>query len=190
MLAQDLHVHTTCSTGDSSVVPEQTVALVAAVAHARVIGISDHFEFLADGRFDDYAREVRAAGLRVGVEVNGHDWVDAAIDVPSEYYIYHCYDHSADYRALDRLLETNRPVVVAHPNALDTRLARVSPECCVEINNRYVWRCDWRQFYGPFVGRFDFILSSDAHQPNWLNQTFASFVARELGIREKLLLED
>jgi hypothetical protein len=34
MLQQDLHIHTTYSTSDNLVVPEQTVALVAAVKHA------------------------------------------------------------------------------------------------------------------------------------------------------------
>ena len=187
MLAQDLHIHTTWSTGDSSVVAQQTVAFVAQLHHARVMGISDHFEYLADGQFDGYAREVRNAGLRLGIEVNGHEWVSAAVQVPIDYFIFHCYDRAADYRALETMLATGKPVVVAHPNALDTRLERVPPECLVEINNRYVWRCDWKQFYGPFVRRFEFVLSSDAHQPNWLDQTVARFVARELGIREKLL---
>jgi hypothetical protein len=78
-------------------------------------------------------------------------------------------------------------VIVAHPNALNTNLDRVPPECLVEINNRYIWRCDWRSYYGPFVDRFEFVMSSDAHQPNWLNQTVARYVATQLGVREKLL---
>jgi histidinol phosphatase-like PHP family hydrolase len=101
MLQQDLHIHTTYSTGDSSVVPEQTVALVAAVHHARTVAISDHFE--------------------------------------------------------------------------------------IEINNRYVWRTDWKQYYGPFKERFRFVLGSDAHQPNWLGQSIARYVAAQLGVKEHLV---
>jgi len=40
-VAQDLHVHTVFSHGDGAIVPEQTVELVAAVGHARILGISD-----------------------------------------------------------------------------------------------------------------------------------------------------
>ena len=43
MLQQDLHIHTTYSTSDTSVVPEQTIALVASLKHARIVGLSDHF---------------------------------------------------------------------------------------------------------------------------------------------------
>jgi hypothetical protein len=55
----------------------------------------------------------------------------------------------------------------------------------VEVNNRYSWRDDWRKSLGPWV--FRFVISSDAHQPNWLNQTYARYVAAALGIRETLL---
>ena len=109
---------------------------------------------------------------------------------PDRHGIFHCYDRDADYKALDRLLETDQPLIVAHPNALGTNLERVPPECLIEINNRYVWRCDWRSYYGPFVRRFQFVIGSDAHQPNWLNQTVARHVAAELGVREKLLFDD
>jgi histidinol phosphatase-like PHP family hydrolase len=187
MLAQDLHIHTVWSDDDGAIVPEQTIGLVKELRHARVVGISDHFEMIGPERFAAYAAEVRAAGLRVGTEVNGHEWVPAALEVECDYRIFHCFDRSADYRALERLLGSGRPVIVAHPNALNTDLGRVPPECLVEINNRYVWRCDWRAFYGPHVGRFRFVLSSDAHQPNWLNQTVARHVAGELGITETLL---
>ncbi len=189
MLPQDLHMHTTWSSGDSAIVPEQTLALIASLGHARTVGISDHLEHIHD-RFDDYAAEVRGAGLRVGMEVNGHEWVSAALDLDCDYRIFHCYDRDADYHALERLLESGDPVIVAHPNALDTDLDRVPPECLVEINNRYVWRCDWRRFYGPYVGRFGFVISSDAHQPNWINQTVARYVAGRLGVREQLLFRD
>jgi histidinol phosphatase-like PHP family hydrolase len=191
MLSQDLHIHTTWSTGDSAVVAEQTVALVARIAHAGVLGISDHLEFLADGAWEAYEREVRGAGLRVGMEVNGGDWVDAALAVgTNDYFIAHCFDRDADYRALERLLDTGKPVIVAHPNALGTDLGRVPPGCLVEINNRYVWRSDWLAFYGPHRKRFRFVFSSDAHQPNWLSQTVARFVGRELGIAETLVFPD
>jgi DNA-binding transcriptional LysR family regulator len=186
MLNQDLHVHTTWSDDDSAVVPEQTIALISAVRHARVIGISDHFEHVCD-RFDDYAAAVRGAGLRLGTEVNGHAWVDAALAVDCDYRIYHCWDQDVDYRGLERLLASDKPVIVAHPNALDTDLDRIPSECLVELNNRYIWRCDWQAFYGPYRERFRFVLSSDAHQPNWLDQTLARHVAAALGIDETLL---
>jgi len=187
MLPQDLHIHSTWSDGDAAVVSEQTIDLIAELRHARVMGISDHFELVGEESFERYALEVRAAGLKVGMEIDGHGWVSAAKAVQADYRIFHCYDRDADYRALDRLVELGAPVIVAHPNALNTNLSRVPPECLVEINNRYVWRCDWRSFYGPFVGRFDFVIGSDAHQPNWLNQTVARHVAAELGVRERLL---
>jgi hypothetical protein len=186
MLNQDLHVHTTWSHDDSAIVPEQTIALIRQVQHARVIGISDHFEHVY-ARFDDYAAAVRGAGLRLGTEVNGHAWVDDALAIDCDYRIYHCWDLDADYRGLERLLSAGTPVIVAHPNALDTDLDRVPPECLVELNNRYIWRCDWRAFYGPYRKRFRFVLSSDAHQPNWLNQTVARHVADTLDIEETLL---
>jgi histidinol phosphatase-like PHP family hydrolase len=186
MLPQDLHIHTTWSSGDDSVVPEQTIDLIAAVRHARIRGISDHFEHIVD-RFEDYRQAVAAAGLLVGTEVNGHAWVSAALEAACDYRIYHCYDRDADYKALETLLADGRPVIVAHPNAPDTDLNRVPPQSLVEINNRYVWRCDWRSFYGPFRERFRFVISSDAHQPNWLNQTVARYVAADLGVEETLV---
>lgn len=187
MLPQDLHIHSTWSNGDASVVPEQTIDLIAELHHAEVVGISDHFELIGEDRFREYAREVRTGGLKVGMEIDGSRWLSAVQDTAVDYRIFHCYDRDSDYKAVDRLLEMGQPVIVAHPNALDTNLNRVPPECLVEINNRYIWRCDWRSFYGPFVDRFEFVISSDAHQPNWLNQTVARHVATELGVREKLL---
>jgi histidinol phosphatase-like PHP family hydrolase len=185
-LPQDLHIHTTFSRGDGAVVPEQTVELVARIAHARVLGISDHLEYVGDA-FEEYARTVRAHRLRLGVEVNGAEWVAAAEALPVEYYVYHCRDRAEDYRGAERLAATGRPVIVAHPNALQTDLHKVSPACLVEINNRYAWRDPGYQALAPFVGRFRFVLSSDAHQPHWLNQTAARFIARELGVEETLL---
>jgi predicted metal-dependent phosphoesterase TrpH len=86
MLQQDLHIHTTYSTSDNSVVPEQTIALVAAVKHAIIVGISDHFECLVNGDFEDYEKEIRQVGLKVGVEVDGHPWVDEATNYDVDYF--------------------------------------------------------------------------------------------------------
>ena len=184
-LLQDLHIHTTYSASDSSVVPEMTIALVAAVRHARVLGISDHFENLADGAFEDYEREVRLAGLKLGVEVDGHTWVEEAAGYPVDYYLFHCRDRGGDYRALERLLATGKPIIAAHPNAFGTDLKRVPPDCLIEINNRYVWRTDWRAYYAPYRDRFRFVLGSDAHQPNWLGQAVARHAAEVLSIQEE-----
>ena len=184
MLKQDLHIHTIFSTRDGSVVPEQTVSLVASLEHAQVVGISDHFETLVDGQFDLYEKEVRQAGLKLGVEVDGHAWSDEAAGYPVDYFIVHCRDQAADYRCLNRLLSAAKPVIIAHPNILDTNLNKVPPECLVEINNRYVWRTDWRKYYGPFTERFKFIIGSDAHQPFWLGQSVAQHVAAQLGVEE------
>jgi hypothetical protein len=187
MLEQDLHIHTTYSTSDSSVVPEQTVARVAAVRHARVAGISDHFENLVDGAFEPYATEVRGAGLKLGVEVDGHPWVAEAATYAVDYYIYHCRNQDADYRALEGLFATGKPVIVAHPNAFPTDLNRLPGDCLIEINNRYVWRTDWKRYYAPFKNAFRFVIGSDAHQPHWLGQAVARHAAAQLGIREHLV---
>ena len=187
MLQQDLHIHTTYSSSDPLIVPEQTIALVAAVKHAEVVGISDHFESLVDGKFEAYEQEIHRAGLRIGVEVDGHSWVSEAVGYPVEYYIVHCRDNTADYRGLEKLLGTGKPVIVAHPNALGTDLNRVPAECLIEINNRYVYRTDWGKFYSHFTDRFKFILGSDAHQPNWLSQAVARHVALQLGVKNHLV---
>jgi len=187
MLQQDLHIHTTYSKSDTSVVPEQTIALVASLKHARTVGISDHFENLGDGVFKDYVMDIRQAGLKVGVEVDGHSWVADATGCEVDYYIFHCRDQDADYRSLDGLLTTGKPVIAAHPNALGTDLSRVPAECLIEINNRYVWRTNWKQYYGPFKDRFKFVIGSDAHQPHWLGQAAAHFAAAQLGIKEHLV---
>jgi histidinol phosphatase-like PHP family hydrolase len=184
---QDLHIHTVFSRHDSSVVPEQTPELVARIAHARVMGISDHFEHFADHAYDRYVQRIRSLGLRVGTEVDGAGSVDFAASLAFDYYIYHCRDLAADYRGAERLLATGRPVIVAHPNALETDLNRVPTECLVEINNRYVWHCDWMAFYGPHRERFRFVVGSDAHQPNWLSQSVARRAATELGLREQAI---
>jgi len=187
MLQQDLHIHTTFSTSDNAVVPEQTVSLVAAVKHAIIVGISDHFECLVNGSFEDYEKEIRQVGLKVGVEVDGHPWVDEATNYNVDYYIFHCRDQNADYRSIDKLLTTGKPVIIAHPNALHTNLNQVPSECLIEINNRYIWRSDWKQYYGPFTNQFEFVIGSDAHQPNWLSQAIAHYAASQLGIEERLV---
>ena len=187
MLQQDLHIHTIYSTNDSAVVPEQTVALVAAVKHAGIVGISDHFDSLVDGSFEIYENEIRQAGLKVGVEVDGHTWAAEALNYNVDYYIFHCRDQDADYHSLNTLLSAAKPVIVAHPNMLGTNLNRVAGECLIEINNRYVWRTDWKQFYSPFKNHFKFVIGSDAHQPHWLNQSVARYVADQLGIEEHMI---
>jgi histidinol phosphatase-like PHP family hydrolase len=185
-LPQDLHVHTTFSVTDSAVVEEQTLERVAAVRHARILGISDHLEALADS-FERYASAVRGAGLRVGTEVNGAEWVPIAAELAVEYYMYHCRDRAEDYRGAERLLATGRPVIIAHPVFLGTDLARVPRDCLIEINNRYVWRGDWEKALRPHLGSFRFVIGSDAHQPHWLNQTVARELAARLGVVETLL---
>jgi len=71
MIPQDLHIHTTFSTGDSAVVKEQTVQLIKQVHHANIIGISDHYEYLLDDvTFDQYRREMRAANFRLGTDLD------------------------------------------------------------------------------------------------------------------------
>ena len=187
---QDLHIHTTYSRCDSSVVPEQTPELIARIAHAETVGISDHFEHFADTSYDRYVEHLDRAGLFAGTEVDGFQYVEHAASLEFDYYIFHCRDDAADYRAIETLLATGRPVIIAHPNALSTDLSRVAPDALVEINNRYVWRCDWMDYYLPYRDRFRFVIGSDAHQPHWLGQGVARAAAEELGIGETLLRAD
>ena len=189
MLAQDLHIHTTYSTNDNYVVPQQTVSFIAAVKHARIVGICDHFESLINGSFERYRAEVNSNGLKVGVEVDGHPWAQQASEHQVDYYMMHCRDSTADYRSVELLISTGKPVVIAHPNILGTDLGRLPKECLIEINNRYVWQNDWQKFYTPFVDRFRFVIGSDAHQPNWLGQTVARYVASELGVKEHIIFD-
>jgi histidinol phosphatase-like PHP family hydrolase len=188
LLPQDLHIHTTFSSNDGAVVPEQTVKLVASIGHARVIGISDHLESIVED-FPAYATAVRSHGLKVGTEVNGADWVREAEAVEAQYYMYHCRDREEDYRGAERLLRTDKPVIIAHPLILETDLRRVPPECLIEINNRYVWRSNW-ELLRPFIDVLSFVMGSDAHQPHWLSQNAARYVARELGIVETLIFPE
>jgi histidinol phosphatase-like PHP family hydrolase len=185
---QDLHIHTTYSCLDSAVAGEQTLELIDSVRHAKIIGISDHFEHF-DERFDEYKKEVQSYGFHVGTELDGSDYVDDAANLNFEYYIFHCRDHSSEYKAIETLLLTGKPVIIPHPMMMGTDLNKIPSECYVEINNRYVWRFDWRKELSPYKDRFRFVIGSDAHQPNWLNQNVAQYVARELKIQETILFE-
>lgn len=186
-LPQDLHIHTVFSAGDSAVVPQQTLDLIAEIKHAEIIGISDHFDYLTGEVYEKYSRQVKAKGFLAGTEVDGADWVSDAVEHSFDYYIYHCYNHPRDYRAIDLLLETGKPIIIAHPYALDTNLNKIPVECYIEINNRYIWRFDWKNILQDHISRFNFIFSSDAHQPNWLNQNIARYVGQYLGIKETIL---
>ncbi len=184
---QDLHIHTTYSTGDSAVVPEQTVQFIAALTHARIVGISDHFEYLTGKAFADYEKTVRSHKFYVGTEINGALWVTQAAELNFDYFLYHCRDRDEDYRGTEVLLSTGKPVIIAHPFILETNLNRLPSECLIEINNRYIWRNDWKSCLKRYIKRFRFVLSSDAHQPNWLNQLIAQYVAGKMGIKETIL---
>jgi histidinol phosphatase-like PHP family hydrolase len=190
MIPQDLHIHTVYSTGDSSVVNEQTIALIKQVRHAARIGISDHFEYLVEEDvFDRYQKEVRTAGFKVGMEVSGYPLVQEAIQKSNDYFVYHC-SRKEDYAALEHLLSTGKPVIIAHPLIMGTNLDRIPPECFIEVNNRYVWRNNWRAGFHKYVNTRNFVISSDAHQPNWLNQNVARHVCQVLGIRETIIFPD
>lgn len=190
MIPQDLHIHTAFSTGDSSVVAQQTPELIASVGHAEITGISDHIEYLYGSIFDDYQKAVRRQGFRLGAEIVNERDVDYALTLPLEYRVFHCYDDDKCYKAAQRMVESGIPLIIAHPMALGTDLSRVPEDCIVEINNRYIWRGDWQSFYTPWLDRFDFIFSSDAHQPHWLNQNVARHVGAQLGIQETMLFGD
>ncbi|RKX92539.1 MAG: hypothetical protein DRZ90_13750 [Spirochaetes bacterium] len=167
--------------------PQQTVELIATVGYAEVTGISDHVEYLTGAAFKNYSDAVRKQGFKLGAEINNVKDVDFALSLPLDYRVFHCYDETKCYKAAEKLLESGKPLIIAHPMAVGTDLGRVPEGCYVEINNRYVWRGDWRSFYTPWLERFEFLFSSDAHQPHWLNQNVARYVGRELGIQETLL---
>ena len=184
-VSQDLHVHTVFSRTDGAIVPQQTLDLIKAVRHAEVIGISDHFEQVQDMAL--YEKSVRAHGFHFGLELNGPEWVADAAQVGADYYVYHCPDRRDAYRQAERLLATGKPVIIAHPNVMQTNLGCVPPDCLIEINNRYVWQTDWAKCYGDHTKSFRFVISSDSHQPSWLNQNVARYVAERLGVTETLL---
>ncbi len=187
---QDLHIHTTFSSGDVAVVEKQTVEFIARLGHAEIVGISDHFDYLIDGAFAGYEKTVRSFNFHLGTEVDGGAWADRAATFDFDYYIYHCRDKDNDYKGVEILLTTGKPVIIAHPLCMGTDMNRIPRECLVEINNRYVWRFDWESAYKKIAHRFRFVMSSDAHQPHWLNQHIARFVARESNIREYLVFKD
>lgn len=187
LYTQDLHIHTIFSTGDRAVSKEQTVELVAKVNHAKIIGISDHFEYIENDNYLKYKETVTGFQFKLGTEIEGHKWVDSALNYDFDYYIYHCWDDPKDYKGLKKLMSGSKPVIVAHPYATGTNLDKIPENSIVEINNRYIFRYDWKAFFSGFLNKFRFVLGSDAHQPNWLNLNVSRFVANELGIREEIL---
>jgi histidinol phosphatase-like PHP family hydrolase len=187
LYTQDLHIHTVFSTGDSAVSKEQTVELVANVNHAKIIGISDHFEYIENDNYLKYKETVTGFHFKLGTEVEGYKWVDSALNHDFDYYIYHCWDNPKDYKGLEKLMSGRKPVIVAHPYAIGTNLDKIPENSIVEINNRYISRYDWRVFFSGYLNKFRFVLGSDAHQPYWLNLNVSRYVANELGIREEIL---
>ncbi len=188
MVLQDLHIHTVYSKTDSAVVPQQTIDLVAFTKHAKITGISDHFEMSMSEHFEEYKEEVRKNKFRLGTEVNGHKFASEALKYDFEYYVYHCWGHEPDdYKAYNELCEKGKPVIIAHPYAIGTDLNLIPEGGIVEINNRYIWRYDWEKELSPFINKFRWVFSSDAHQPNWLNQNIARKVGEFLGVKETIL---
>jgi histidinol phosphatase-like PHP family hydrolase len=187
---QDLHIHTVFSVGDNVVSEEQTMDLIYKIKHAKIIGISDHFEYIGLEKYEEYRKGVLEYNFKVGTEVGGKEFVKEAAMLDFDYYLYHCFDSNNDYKGIDTLLNTGKPVIIAHPQMTDTRLSKIPPECYLEINNRYVFKYDWYSFFKDYIDKFNFIISSDAHQPHWLNQNAARYVARQLGIKETILFTD
>lgn len=183
---QDLHMHTIFSSGDGAVMPQQTPELIAEINHAEIRGISDHIEYLEDV-FADYKERLTHCGFYIGAELDGSRHLSLALDLELEYHVYHCYDKTEDYQGVEKLLQSGKPLIIAHPIALDTDLSRLPSECLIEINNRYVWRNDYLSKIMPFRNQFNFVISSDAHQPNWLNQNAARYAAAQMGIQESLI---
>ena len=186
-ILQDLHIHTVYSVGDSAVVPQMTIDFIASLEHADIRGISDHFEYLQGEIFETYRHDVRAHGFYLGCEINTGEETREAVEYPYDYFIYHCRDRESEYRGAEFLVSTGKPVIISHPMAMGANLARVPRECFIEINNRYIWRGDYMNYFSPWTGEFNFVFGSDAHQPNWLNQTIARKAARDLGIEESIL---
>ena len=115
MVPQDLHIHTVFSTGDSAIVREQTPEFIFKIRHAQVIGISDHFEYIVDPDiFNIYEKELRRYGFYVGTEISGFSLISKAIKTNCDYFVYHCSEDK-DYKAVELLLDTKKPVIIAHP---------------------------------------------------------------------------
>ncbi len=185
LIPQDLHIHSVFSEEDESIDPKQTVGLIKEFRYAETMGISDHFEQISDP--DGYLECVKSYGFHTGTEICRGEYARDAAGIDFEYYICHCSDRAADYKGIEILLETGKPVIVAHPMAHGTEPEKLPDRVYLEINNRYVWRDDWRRFYTPFLHRFRYVIGSDAHQPHWLNQNMARQVAEELGVIESLI---
>jgi histidinol phosphatase-like PHP family hydrolase len=184
-IKQDLHIHTTYSPGDSAVEPQQTLDLIKEVSHSEIIGISDHFELIPDHEI--YRNDVHAHQFWCGCEINLSDHVPHALELPFDYYIFHCRDRASEYRGAEKLLESGKPVIISHPMMIGADLNKVPTGCYIEVNNRYVWKADYMTFYAPHLSRFKFVLGSDAHQPNWLNHMICRHAADKMGIKETLL---
>jgi histidinol phosphatase-like PHP family hydrolase len=188
MIKQDLHVHTVYSSGDSSVEEKQTVEYIAALDHAEIRGISDHYEYLRGDIFEEYRKKLYQYGFYCGCEVNDSQDALEAVSYPYDYYIYHCRDKASEYEGAETLLETGKPVIVSHPIAIGADLNKVPTGCILEINNRYIWQADdYMGFFKDHLKRFRFVIGSDAHKPNWLNQVCARHAAAQLGISEYLV---
>ena len=187
-IEQDLHIHTTYSYGDSAVVPQQTAELIKSLDHARITGISDHYEYLPEV-FGKYRKEVHGNGFWCGCEINLSGDVPGAVELPFDYYIYHCRNEASEYRGAEKLLESGRPVIISHPMAIGAELGKVPTGCYIEINNRYVYKADYMEYYTPHLKRFRFVLGSDAHQPNWLNHTVCRYASDRLGIEPAMIFE-
>ncbi|MDA3809734.1 MAG: hypothetical protein PF518_05310 [Spirochaetaceae bacterium] len=186
-LRQDLHIHTVYSTGDSSVEPQQTLELIAELDHAEIRGISDHFEYIRGSIFDEYRGRVHSYGFYCGCEVNDSTDAAEAIQYPFDYYIFHCRDLESEYQGAQLLIDTGKPVIISHPMAMGADLNKVPRQCLIEINNRYIWKGNYMEYYTPHLQNFKFVLGSDAHKPNWLNQVVASHAAEKMGIEETLV---
>ncbi|MDC7224092.1 MAG: hypothetical protein PQJ60_10150 [Spirochaetales bacterium] len=188
-IEQDLHIHTVYSTGDSSVEPQQNIPFIKSLNHARVAGISDHFEYLTEV-FEAYREEVHSHGFWCGCEIDRGHHTPHALDLPFDYYIFHCRNEASEYAAAEKLLESGKPVIISHPMAIGADLNKVPSGCFIEVNNRYVWKGDYMSFYTPHLDRFRFVLGSDAHKPNWLNHLVCQQAADQLGIQPTRIFDE
>lgn len=189
-IIQDLHIHSTYSTGDTAVAPQQTLKFIAKLEHAEIRGISDHFEYIAEDKvFDVYRKEAHSLGFYCGCEVNDSNDAEKAVDFPFDYYIYHCRNQDSEYKGAEGLLKTGKPVIISHPMAMGADLNKVPTDCYIEVNNRYVWQRDYMAYYATHLKRFRFLCGSDAHKPNWLNHLVAAHAMEEMGLNNILIFE-
>ena len=124
LIPQDLHIHSVLSERDESIAAEQTVELIKEFRYAETMGISDHFEQISDP--DEYIKCVKTYGFHAGTEVCRGEHAHDAAEMDFEYFICHCSDRTADYRGIETLLATGRPVIVAHPMAHGTEPEKAS----------------------------------------------------------------